>query len=595
MMRTFARVLPVVLTVTAGLVLPQGAGATTLASWSGDRGGPVLQGLRDQSIAPRRAVAHTAVGPDDSPHTWYVVAPTITTTKGTGTAPDADAKSLATAVANYWKVQANGKIGTVTIVPTVAHFTRTATDVSCGLLNNNEYLQMRAAAIDATHADLAAGDQILLMLPKAQCVGSGVVGRGDVGSSFASGGFTMVSDDPATDVASAAHEVGHNYGFLHAGINTTCAGNLSNCVDEYGGVYDVMGYAVPGSYATDATRGLPALNTIFRVEAGITDPGEVDDADATSKAEQTWTIDPRSDSAGLRSIHLVDPATGNDMWLDYRSGTGQDASAAYATAGARLFIEGGDAHSPQVLMDYSPGIVMEEKVSGSDRTLVVPARLATTKVDGQAALVDGASWTNSDGSLTITVGAVTPTGAQVTVQYGDPVPVPGTPSISGTAKVGVKLTGVDGTWKHFTTMTRQWLVAGTPVSGATGNTFTPRPADLGKVVTFRVTGTAGGTPTTRSAVTKPVVAGTLSSVVPKLTGTARVGRTLKATPGAWTGGTTLSYAWFVNGKAVKHATKTTLKLTKAMAGKRIVVKVTGRKAGYATVVRASKASAKVAR
>jgi ELWxxDGT repeat protein len=78
--------------------------------------------------------------------------------------------------------------------------------------------------------------------------------------------------------------------------------------------------------------------------------------------------------------------------------------------------------------------------------------------------------------------------------------------------------------------------------------------------------------------------------VPKVTGTAIVGKTLKAVPGAWAPAkVTLKYQWLRAGKAIKGATKSTYKLVKADAGKRITVKVTGSKSGYASASKTSKA------
>jgi hypothetical protein len=81
----------------------------------------------------------------------------------------------------------------------------------------------------------------------------------------------------------------------------------------------------------------------------------------------------------------------------------------------------------------------------------------------------------------------------------------------------------------------------------------------------------------------------LKAATPKVSGTAKVGKTLKAKAGAWTSGTKLSYQWLRNGKAIKKATKASYKLVKADKGKKITVKVTGKKSGYTTVSKVSKA------
>lgn len=65
------------------------------------------------------------------------------------------------------------------------------------------------------------------------------------------------------------------------------------------------------------------------------------------------------------------------------------------------------------------------------------------------------------------------------------------PAITGTAQVGQTLTVTNGTWTGAATITyaRQWLAAGTAISGATGTTYVPVVGDVGKVITCRVTAT----------------------------------------------------------------------------------------------------------
>lgn len=73
----------------------------------------------------------------------------------------------------------------------------------------------------------------------------------------------------------------------------------------------------------------------------------------------------------------------------------------------------------------------------------------------------------------------------------------------------------------------------------------------------------------------------------KITGTPKVGKTLKAVPGK-TDGATVKYQWLAGGKAIKGATKPSLKMTKAMKGKKVSVKVTYSKDGFLPVVQTSK-------
>ncbi|MDR3202153.1 MAG: hypothetical protein LBT54_03335 [Bifidobacteriaceae bacterium] len=79
---------------------------------------------------------------------------------------------------------------------------------------------------------------------------------------------------------------------------------------------------------------------------------------------------------------------------------------------------------------------------------------------------------------------------------------------------------------------------------------------------------------------------------PKIKGVKAVGSKLRAKAGAWSPRPTLAYQWYRGGKEIANATKAVYKLRPADRGKRISVKVTAVRAGYAAE---SKASAKTKR
>lgn len=69
---------------------------------------------------------------------------------------------------------------------------------------------------------------------------------------------------------------------------------------------------------------------------------------------------------------------------------------------------------------------------------------------------------------------------------------------------------------------------------------------------------------------------------PTIAGAAQVGRKLTARPGTWTSSVTLSYQWRRDGRNITGATRSTYMVTPADAGHLITLKVTGKRAGYAT-------------
>lgn len=87
------------------------------------------------------------------------------------------------------------------------------------------------------------------------------------------------------------------------------------------------------------------------------------------------------------------------------------------------------------------------------------------------------------------------------------VPKVATPAIKGTPKVGYWLVASPGTWTTNTTFTYQWYANGYTLVGATGSKYKVTSANVGKVITVKVTGTKTGytTVTKTSAGTAKVV------------------------------------------------------------------------------------------
>ncbi|GAA4812006.1 lamin tail domain-containing protein [Nocardioides caeni] len=164
------------------------------------------------------------------------------------------------------------------------------------------------------------------------------------------------------------------------------------------------------------------------------------------------------------------------------------------------------------------------------------------------------------------------------------------PRITGTAKVGFALKASIGSWSATpATATFQWLANGTPITGATLPTLKIGPSLVGKRLSVRVVvaaeGRLDGTATSTS--TAAVTRGLIRAGNPRIVGTPKAGRTLTARAAAAAPAAAVSYQWYANGKALRGRTTRALRLTGAMLGQRIAVRVTYRKAGYATVIRTS--------
>ena len=155
--------------------------------------------------------------------------------------------------------------------------------------------------------------------------------------------------------------------------------------------------------------------------------------------------------------------------------------------------------------------------------------------------------------------------------------------LEGTGKVGTTISGTPVWQQPDVTTAYQWLIGGTAVSGATASTFTVRTADVGQTVQLRATGTrVGYSPTT---VTSNVLTATgnerlVASSPAKVSGIARLGSTLTASPGTWTRSPGFAYQWLRDGVAVPGATGASHVLTIVDAGRLMTVRVTARRAGY---------------
>ena len=168
----------------------------------------------------------------------------------------------------------------------------------------------------------------------------------------------------------------------------------------------------------------------------------------------------------------------------------------------------------------------------------------------------------------------------------------GAPTVSGTPGSGSTLTADPGDWQGTPTITYvyQWqrCDAGgancVDIPGATGSAYDLTDADLGHTVRVIVVANndAGASNPATSAVSPVVLEPPANTTRPQVSGTPKVGQTLTATLGSWTGSDPLTYAYQwkrcdasgANCVDIAGATDHTYTLTDADAGHAIVVVVT---------------------
>ena len=174
------------------------------------------------------------------------------------------------------------------------------------------------------------------------------------------------------------------------------------------------------------------------------------------------------------------------------------------------------------------------------------------------------------------------------------------PTLSGSAKVGGTLkvstpkynqTGVVSSYQWFATINGYVET----IKKATSSSYKVPTNYGGWKVFAKVTGKKTGySPVTVSSATKAIPYLKVTAATPKLSGTFKVGKTIKAKAGSWKpSGMQFYYVWNFNGKPYAQSEKGSFKLPKAAKGKKVTVTVSGYKAGYEYKTKTSKASTKV--
>ena len=405
-------------------------------------------------------------------------------------------------------------------------------------------------------------------------------------------------------------------------------------------VWSVNGTAVTGATAltyvpTAAQFGGALVVTVTGTKAGYTTVTRTSDAATIIAGLQVLTPTPTITGTPKRDVPLtLVPGT-------WDSGT--ELSQQWYADG--VAIEGATALTFTPTVDYigkvitatvastkaayepaSKSSVAGAPVVGADLVLTpVPTISGTARVDDELVAVVG-DWDedvelsfvwNADGapiegatSATFAPGAaqagvtisVTVTGAKygyattsrtseatAAVELADLVLTP-VPTITGTAKVGVELTAVPGTWDDGTVLSYAWFADGEPVEGASLSTYTPSPSKVGSIITVEVTGTKPGytiVSTVSEATAEVLPTSLVTTPIPTIAGTPRVGLLLTALPGTWDADTEFDYAWFADGELIEGAEGSEFVLTANELGARITVEVTGVKLGHTSVTRSS--------
>jgi hypothetical protein len=174
-------------------------------------------------------------------------------------------------------------------------------------------------------------------------------------------------------------------------------------------------------------------------------------------------------------------------------------------------------------------------------------------------------------------------------------------SLSDTPQVGSSVEADAADWSEAGLAVQyQWLVGGAVVPGATGASYTPAGAEVGKSLQVQVTTGSGPLADSARSAAVTVRKGVLTSVrKSRVAGTLQRGKTLRLALGTWSAPASTTVRWYAGSKRVATGLRLRLRLrgkvAKAVAGKKVTVRITASSAGYEPVTTTLKVKGKLKR
>jgi hypothetical protein len=245
-----------------------------------------------------------------------------------------------------------------------------------------------AAAINAGYNPSSYGFVVYVFPYISSC---GWLGLGYIGSPH----LSYINGTSSFFTQAVAHEMGHNFGLLHAGsLRCTGASIGGSCsVSEYGDPFDTMGNINAGHF-----------NAMQKSLLGWI-PGSSVVTHSSSNA--TYTLSPIESAGGSTyAVKIPTPLSTRTYWIEYRQPLGFDGMySGWVSNGAQIRVA-------NPFETYCSGCD-----SLSNNTELIDATPGTSSFS-DAALVVGSSFTDPAYPITINVMAATPSALTVNVSAG---------------------------------------------------------------------------------------------------------------------------------------------------------------------------------